>query len=141
MGTQTRRRYYLLCATNLGTPKFPFSYPEHVTLPTPAQARLSPCSGFAQAGSPLLTLITIFGKLRRSLNHFNSSRRGPELVPYIKMAKMCPLEISVLQVSRLHLLQTLLLLFNPEFINISRQNITIQHGTGTKDVRFSKDRY
>jgi len=34
---------------------------------------IDPCPGFAQAGSPLLTLITIFGRLLRSLpNHFNS---------------------------------------------------------------------
>jgi len=40
-----------------GLIKFPFSYLAHVTLLTPAQVRLSPCSGFAQAGSPLLTLL------------------------------------------------------------------------------------
>jgi len=34
--------------------KFPFSYLAHVTLLTPAQARLSSCSGFAQASSPCL---------------------------------------------------------------------------------------
>jgi len=34
-------------------------YPTHVILLTPAQARLSPCSGFVQAGSPLLTLIAV----------------------------------------------------------------------------------
>jgi len=101
----------------------------------------------------LLTLITIFGRLRRSLpNHFNSRRGGLELVPYIKMAKICPifetksyvfvlltraLEISVLQVSHLHPLQTLLLLFNPEFINISRQIVIIQYKTRTKNVRFN----
>jgi len=43
----------------------------------PAQSLLSPYSVPARAGSPLLTLITIFGRLRRSLpNHFNSSRRA-----------------------------------------------------------------
>ena len=41
--------------------KFPFLVLIHVTLPTVAQARLSPCSVFSQAGSPLLTLITVFG--------------------------------------------------------------------------------
>ena len=52
-----------------------------MTLLALAQARLSLCSVFAQACSPLLTLITIFGRLRRSiLNCFNSSRVGPELV-------------------------------------------------------------
>jgi len=60
-----------------GHTEFPFSYLEHVKLLTLAQARFGPCSGVAQAGSPLLTLITIFGRLRRSLpNHFNSDRRG-----------------------------------------------------------------
>jgi len=57
-----------------GYMKFPFSYLKQVTLLTLAQARLSTSSGSTQAGSPLLTLITIFGRLRRSLpNHFNSS--------------------------------------------------------------------
>ena len=57
-----------------------------MTLLTLAQARLSPCSGFAQAGSPLLTLI-IFSRLRRSmLDCFSSSRGGPELVPFLKSA-------------------------------------------------------
>ena len=73
-----------------GHTKFPFSCLAHVTLLTLAQARLSPCSGFAQAGSRLLTLITIFGTLRSLPNHFNSSRGGLELVPYVKIAKMCP---------------------------------------------------
>jgi len=46
---------------------------------------------FAQACSPLLRLSTIFGTLRRSMLYcFNSSRVGPELVPYIKMAKIGP---------------------------------------------------
>jgi len=72
--------------------KFPFSYLAHVTLLTLAQARLSCCSGFAQVGSPLLTLITIFGKLRRSLRTTSTLAKGdPELVPYIKMARMCPI--------------------------------------------------
>ena len=43
-----------------GQTKFPFSYLKHATLLTLAQAQLSPYSGFAQAGSPLLTSITIF---------------------------------------------------------------------------------
>jgi len=47
--------------------KFPLSYREHVTLLTLAQARLSACSGFAQAVSFLLTLITILRKLRRGM--------------------------------------------------------------------------
>ena len=47
-----------------------------------------PAQGFAQASSPLLTLIAIFGRLS---NHFKSSRGGPELVLYIKMSKMCPI--------------------------------------------------
>ena len=71
-----------------GHTKFPFSYLDHVMLLTLAQARLSPVLGFAQAGSLLLILIAIFGRLWRSLpNRFNSSRGGPELVPYIKIAK------------------------------------------------------
>jgi hypothetical protein len=75
-----------------GHTKFPFSYLAHVALLTLAQARRRLCSGFAQACSPLLTLITIFGRLRRSmLNCFNSSRVGPESVPYIKMVKMGPI--------------------------------------------------
>jgi len=53
-----------------GHTKFPFSYLNHVTLLTLAQARLSFTSGFAHAGSPLPTRITIFGRLRR--NRFNS---------------------------------------------------------------------
>ena len=36
-----------------GHTEFPFLYLEHVKLLTPAQVRLNPCSGFAQAGSPL----------------------------------------------------------------------------------------
>ena len=60
-----------------------------MTLLTLALARPSPCSGFTQAGSRLLTLITISGTLRSLLNHFNSSRGGLELVLYIKIAKMC----------------------------------------------------
>ena len=61
---------------------FPFSYLAHMTLPTPAQGRLRICS-------PLLRPSTMFGTLRRSmLNCFNSSRVGPELVPYMKMAKI-----------------------------------------------------
>jgi len=82
----------LVMCDESGHTKFPFSHLEHVTSLTPARARLSPCSGFAQAHSPLLTLITIFGRLRRSLpNYYNSSRGGPELDPSIKMAKMCPI--------------------------------------------------
>jgi len=135
--------------------KFPFSYLAHVTLLTPAQARLSPCSGFAQAGSLLLTLITVFSRLRRStLNYFNSSRVSPELIPYIKnrqntfhFRKLTVLTFllhfhvthltlrdiksaSTLQVSLLDLLQALLLLFNSKFINIPRQNAKIQYKTG-----------
>ena len=53
-----------------GHTKFPFSYLNHVTLLTLAQARLSFTSGFAHAGSPLPTRITIFGRLRR--NRFNA---------------------------------------------------------------------
>ena len=41
------------------------------------------------AGLPLLTLITIFGRLRCSLlNCFNSRRVEPELVLYIKTVKI-----------------------------------------------------
>jgi len=51
----------------------------------PAQDWLRFCSG-------LLTLRAIFGRLRRSMhNYFNSSRASPDLVPYIKMAKLVPL--------------------------------------------------
>jgi len=65
-----------------GHTKFPFLNFAHVTLPALTQARLSLCSGVAQAGSPLLTLIAIFGKLRYSiLSYFNSSRVDPKLVP------------------------------------------------------------
>ncbi len=71
-------------------------------------------------GSPLLTLITIFDRLRRSmLNCFNSSRVGPELVPIFGNEQVClylfyfscylpdrwRLKLaSALQVSQLHLL-------------------------------------
>jgi len=52
-----------------------------------AQSLPSLCSGLL----PLLRLSTIFGTLRRSmLNCFGSGRVGPELVPYIKMAKIGP---------------------------------------------------
>ncbi|KAK0655059.1 hypothetical protein B0T16DRAFT_384025 [Cercophora newfieldiana] len=55
-----------------------FSYLKHVTLLTLAQARLSPCSGFAQAGSPLPS------RQQRSLPHrFISSRKGPGISPII----------------------------------------------------------
>jgi len=68
-----------------GHMKFPFSYLADVTLLTLAQARLSPSSAFAQAGSTLFTLITIFGRLHpQPANCFNSSRGGLELVPRIK---------------------------------------------------------
>jgi hypothetical protein len=40
--------YMVLCATNLGRRNLLFSYLEHVRLLTLAQARLSPCSRFAQ---------------------------------------------------------------------------------------------
>jgi hypothetical protein len=69
--------------------KFPFSCLAHMTLLTLTQARLSPCSGFTQAGSRLLTLIIIFGTLRSLPNHFNSSRGGLEMAPYLTIAKMC----------------------------------------------------
>jgi hypothetical protein len=47
--------------------------------------------GPAQACSPLLRLSTNFGTLRRRmLKCFNSSPVGPDLVPYIKMAKIGP---------------------------------------------------
>jgi len=77
-----------ICATTVlcdesGRTKFPFSYLANVTQLTPAQARLSPCSGFDQVCSPLITLTTIFGRLCHSmLDCFNSGRVGPELVPY-----------------------------------------------------------
>ena len=46
-------------------------------------------SGFAQACSPPRA---ISGRLRHSMNnYFKSSRASPELVPYIKMAKLAPL--------------------------------------------------
>ena len=68
-----------------GHTKFPFSYLAHVTLLTPAQARLRICSG-------LLTLRTISGRLRRSMhNYFNSSRASPELVPIYKNGQIGPL--------------------------------------------------
>jgi hypothetical protein len=75
---------WLLCETNLGTRNFLCLYFAHVTLLTQAQGRLSLCSGFAQACSPLFRLSTIFGTLRHSmLNCFNSSRVGLELVSEI----------------------------------------------------------
>jgi len=84
------RNLFVVCDES-GHTKFPFWYLAHVILLTLAQIRLSPCSGFAQVGSPLLTLITIFGRP----NHFNSSRGGLELVQYIEMTKMC-LEVGKL---------------------------------------------
>jgi hypothetical protein len=59
-----------------GHMEFPFSYPPHMALITLAQARL-------RIRSDLLTLGTM-------LNCFNTNRTGPELVPYIKVAKMGP---------------------------------------------------
>ncbi|KAK1754200.1 hypothetical protein QBC47DRAFT_385929 [Echria macrotheca] len=50
-----------------GHTKFPFSYPAHVTLLTPAQGRLRAGSGLAQDCSGLLTLRAISGRLRRSI--------------------------------------------------------------------------
>jgi hypothetical protein len=74
--------YQAVMCDESGHTRFPFSTLAHVTLLTLAQARLSLFSGFAQAGSPLLTLITIFARLRCSmLNYFNSRRAGLELVP------------------------------------------------------------
>jgi len=61
--------------------KFPFSYFVRVTLLTLVQARLSRCSGFAQAGSHLHFRQVVAQPVKR----FNSSRGGPELVPYIKI--------------------------------------------------------
>jgi hypothetical protein len=73
-----------------GHTKFPFSYHEHVTLLTLAQARISPCPGFAPAGSPVLTLTAIFGRLGAACRITSTLAEGLELGPYIKMAKMCP---------------------------------------------------
>jgi len=76
-----------------GQPKFPFSYLEYLMLLTLAQARLSPLIRICSGGSLLLTLITIF----------NSSRDSPELVPYVKMAKICPIfETNSLLSAELH---------------------------------------
>jgi len=81
------RKLYAVSCDEPGLTKFTFSYIAHVTLLTPAQARLRIGSGLAQAYSGLLSLRTISGRLRRSIhNYFNSSRASPELVPYIKMA-------------------------------------------------------
>ena len=52
-----------------GHTNFLFLCPEQVMLLPLAHARLSPCPGFIWAGSPLLTLIIIFGRLRRSLRN------------------------------------------------------------------------
>ena len=57
----------------------------------PAQDWLRTGSGFAQLAQALLSLTTISARLRRSIqSYFNSSRASPELVPYIKMAKLAP---------------------------------------------------
>jgi hypothetical protein len=76
---------WLFCETNLGSRNFLFApRPRDIAHSGSgsAQSLLRICSG-------LLTLNTIFGRLRRSmLNCFNSSQVGPELVPYIKIAKM-----------------------------------------------------
>jgi len=63
--------FCLLYGTNLVSRNFLF-VPRARELLTLAQARLSPSSGFVQAGLCLLTLITIFGRLHHSmLNCFN----------------------------------------------------------------------
>ena len=77
----------MLQKTNLGT-KYSLFRTSRTWRCSP---RLRLGSVFAQACSPLLRLRTIFGTLRRiMLNCFNSSQVGPELVPYIKMAKIGP---------------------------------------------------
>jgi len=78
----------LVVCDESGQTKFPFLCLAHVTLLTLAQARLRICSGFAQDCSSLLRPSTIFGAL---LNCFNSNRVGPELVSYIKIAKISPI--------------------------------------------------
>ena len=157
-GHLARGRFELLLTSVMcdesGHTKFPFSYLEHVTLLTLAQARLSPCSEFAQAGSPLLTLMTIFGRLRhRMLNRFNPSRGGPELVSYIRWQKCLPfLKFAVLcvcipypSIGDFYPPSLTLTPFRntPTIVQfqISRQTLRFSMGTGTKDVIFSKYRY
>ena len=77
--------------------KFPFFwYLAHMRLLTPAPARLSLCSGFAQAYSPLLKLSTIFGTLHYNiLNYFNCNQINLELVlhkirSYLKQTELAP---------------------------------------------------
>jgi hypothetical protein len=78
-GAKSAAVYFVLCVES-GHTKFPFSV-EHVTLLTLAQARLSPCLGFAHAGLPLLTLNYQFRQaVAQPANYFNSSREGLELV-------------------------------------------------------------
>jgi len=55
-----------------------------------AQARLSRWSGFAQVGPPLLTLITIFGRLRRSLRNASTLAEGPRVSPIYKNGQNVP---------------------------------------------------
>jgi len=61
-----------------------------------AQARLSRYSGFAQASSPLLTLVIMFGRLRRSLQialtladgaqSWSSIEKWSKCVPFLKQS-------------------------------------------------------
>ena len=71
-----------------GQIKFPFSYVAHVTRLTLAQARLSRCSGWLTFAYPNYHFRQAAAQPAK---RFNSSRGGPELVPYIKMARMCPI--------------------------------------------------
>ena len=58
---------------------------------TLAQARLSPCSGFAQTGLLSLALITNFQQAApQSAESLQLEPRGPKTGPNIKIAKMCP---------------------------------------------------
>ena len=76
-------------------PKFPevkcsvSDTPSH-TPNTLALARHSPCSGFVWAGSPLLTQLPILAGFATACRITSALAEGPELVPYMKMAKMCP---------------------------------------------------
>src|SRR6187551_1728853 len=71
-----------------GQIKFPFSYVAHVTRLTLAQARLSRCSGWLTFAHPNYHFRQAAAQPTK---RFNSSRRGPELVPSIKMARMYPI--------------------------------------------------
>jgi len=83
----------LSCLRRIWVHKISFFVPylRDVTLLTIAQAWLSRCSGFAQAGLTFAHPNYHFRQATKPTNRFSSSLGGSELVPYIKIARIYPI--------------------------------------------------